>query len=185
MSHAKISQSFAIFNSGIYSMGRDELIKRIFYIDYREAWVLKKEIVRFTDDERSCAEEVLLKMVGDSKLGFLVMEALSELRSNKAIPIMYENLADEKLDEVSKLMLASCIYKINKDSGLIVKGISLFRALKNKFSVIHSMYYLAQMNCAETRQVIEEYVGHTEYLVSYNAKRFLEIMMADQRTNSQ
>ncbi len=161
-------------------MDTDWLIKRIFYIDYREAWVLKDEIARFSEDERQVAEEVLLGMVGDRKLGGLAIQALSELKSVKALPVMYGILADEKFDAGGKLMVMSSIYKINRDTELITEAIRLFRTLKNKYTIIGAMISLKVMNSAATRQLIEEFVSHSEYLVSYNAKRHLDNMTAEE-----
>jgi hypothetical protein len=134
-------------------------------------------IDKLSDEEKLKVEIELINML-QKKPDILIGETLGYMKSEKSLPVLSELL--KKTDEgMAKLILASSIYKINKDKELVEIAISSFKELEKPkdayfvYRVIPTFYYLAKFQEPEIERLLEEYTKHSEYLISYNAKQAL------------
>lgn len=167
-------------------MNLEELIKEIIPpADYhhREGFNNEPIIDRLTATEKQLVEDALIGTLASSTSSSpdsLVIETLSYLKSEKALPVLYEFLKVSS-DDFMQLILSSNIYQINKDETLIPVAIKSFNKIGQRtdayyvYSIIGAFCYLRKFHHKETNKLIAEYVSHKEYLISYNAKRWLEI----------
>ena len=92
-----------------------------------------------------------------------------------------KKLLEDYNDPIIKLRIATAIFDINQDAGMIDIAISSARQLDNKksayyvYELSNAFDYLAKFKNEKTKQLIKEYTSHPEYLISYNAKQALAI----------
>jgi len=84
-------------------------------------------------------------------------------------------------NEICKLSVYTSIYEINRDKSLIELAISCFERIEKKilfrkYLLIDAFYYLSRFNTTKSTKIIEPYINHKDFLVSYNAKRSLGII---------
>lgn len=134
-------------------------------------------IDKLSDEENLKVETELINML-QKKPDMLIVETLGYMKSEKSLPVLYE-LLKKADDGMAKLILASSIYRINKDKELVEIAISSFKELEKSkdayyiYRVIPTFYYLAKFQEQKTTKLLEEYSKHSEYLISYNAKQVL------------
>lgn len=138
-------------------------------------------INELTSIEKENLERVLIEKIifADDSLDTLIVETLGYLKSEKALPILRDKLM-KSTDNISKLIIASSIYDIDKKSiDMIDVAISSVNEIDNKNDVYYvyklaSVFdYLAKFRSPKINDAIREYAKHEEYLISYNAKRHL------------
>jgi len=156
-------------------MTNDELKDRIFYVDYREAWVREDELLKMTDDEKHVAEEFLMQMLDDRRLGFFSLEALTFLETPKVLPILYARMGEDNVRDFLKSVMASFIYRINGDEEMLASAINKLSSLK-KPDIVSALGYLYRINRIEVKNAIAEFVDDPEHSIRYNAKRYLDLM---------
>jgi hypothetical protein len=124
-------------------------------------------------------EDALINKLLD-KTDLLVVETLGYMKSEKSLSVLY-NLLEKTSDEMEKLVIATSIFEINKDNRLIDIGMKAFKRLSTKSSIYtkdsitSAFFYLIKFEDAEVNNLIKTYTEHSDYLVSYNAKRALDI----------
>jgi len=139
-------------------------------------------INELTDSEKEDLECILIEKIlytDDDKIDALIVETLAYLKSKKALPILRDKLIKSS-DDMCKLIIASSIYDIDKKNiDMIDIAISLVRKIDNindayyVYKLAFTFSYLAKFEVSKINDVIKEYTKHKEYLVSYNAERFL------------
>lgn len=135
-------------------------------------------IEKLSDEDKFQVEAQLIDRL-QKKPDILIVETLAYMNSVKSLPILYDLLKTSD-GGMAKLILASSIYKINRDKELVEIAISSFEELeKNKdtycvYRLIPAFYYLAKFQESKTTKLLEEYSKNSEYLISYNAKQALE-----------
>jgi hypothetical protein len=133
-----------------------------------------------SEEEKIVLETKLVSML-QKELDILIVETLAYMKSEKSLPILYE-LLKKSSDEMTKLILASSIYMVNKDNKLVEIAISSFKEIEKikdayyVYRIIPTFYYLSKFKLSETTELIQEYSKHSEYLISYNAKQNLEML---------
>ena len=73
----------------------------------------------------------------------------------------------------TKIVIASCIFQIAKDPKMCDLVFEAEKTISDKYSLISMFYYLAKMNHSRINDLIRQYENHSDYLLSYNAKRSL------------
>lgn len=121
-----------------------------------------------TEVEKSLIQE--LNVPGDS-VDFLMVETLGYLKSEKALPVLYDKLKLDYDNKFTCLIIAISIFEINKDINMINIAINTVKTM-DKWGLISAFYYLAKFQNAATNSLIKKYINHKDYLVSYNARRF-------------
>lgn len=135
-------------------------------------------IDKLSDEDKFRIEAELIDKLR-KKPDMLIAETLAYMNSAKSLPLLYDLLKTSD-EGMAKLILASSIYRINKDTSMIDIAIIVIRKIDNKRDAyyVHKLtsafYYLSKFQEPKTTKLLEEYSKHSEYLVSYNAKQALE-----------
>lgn len=144
---------------------------------HRNGFSNEKLIDKLSDDEIFKVETELIMML-QKKPDMLIVETLGYMKSEKSLPVLYE-LLKKSTEGMSKLILASSVYRINKDKELVEIAIASFKEIAEikdayyVYRIIPTFYYLVRFQESEITRLIEEYSKHPEYLISYNAKQVL------------
>lgn len=167
-------------------MNIDKLVKDVIPpIDYqhRNGFNNFPIIDELTENEKKSLEIALIQKLESetgNEIDTLIVETLAHLNSKQSLPILYNLLKKSNID-ISKLEIAASIFEINQDAEMIDIAISHFKKIDgNKdayrvYAVSGAFYYLAKFNDEKTKKLIKEYISDSEYLISYNAKKTLEI----------
>ena len=149
--------------------------------DHREGFSNEHLVNELTSEEKLELEDILIQMLSARKeVDTLITETLAYLKSEKAIPEMIQ--ASTRCDsEICRLSVYSSIFVINEDSSLVELAVSCFKKIEKKilfrnYLLIDAFYYLSIYNTAKTSKLIEPYINHKDFLVSYNAKRSLGLI---------
>ncbi len=138
-------------------------------------------INKLNNNEKEQLEDALIYKLlfkSDQDVDTLVLETLAYLKSQKSLPIL-NNLLEICSDNMTKLVLSVSIFEINKDASMIDIAINIIRELDNKNNSYYiqnltsAFYYLIKFKSTKINNIIEKYVNHKEYLISYNAKQVL------------
>ncbi len=131
---------------------------------------------RLVEDELIC----LLLNEADGNIDTLMVETLAYLKSEKSLPVL-KSLLKDGIGDMTMLIIASSIFEISGDNKMVDIAISSFKNISRRkdsyyiYGLIPAFYYLAKFKNPEINKIIEEYTNHKEYLVSYNAKRYLDL----------
>jgi hypothetical protein len=131
---------------------------------------------RLVEDELLC---LLLKETGKD-IDTLIVETLAYLKSEKSLPVLKKLLSGD-ISDMDKLVIATSIFEISGEKEMTNVAISSFKKISQRkdvyyiYGLISAFYYLAKFRDPQINQVIEGYTNHKEYLVSYNAKRYLDL----------
>ncbi len=156
-----------------------------FVREYLEATSLERrdgppiEIIdELTPEEKEKAEEELIKRL--SIWDDWAAIGLGHMKSAKAAPALYALLP--KAFGSVKARIATALWKICGDEKMLQIVLNLsypsfFSGLNpfHEFKQIDIIYCLVQFPQPEARARLEELTQDTQYLVSYNAKRALEL----------
>lgn len=122
--------------------------------------------------ERIDVELALIEKLKE-KSDMLLIESLAYMKSELAIPLLYEVLKNLK-DGMEKLITAASIFEINHDRHMIEVAKSLFKTMVDKYQLMAAFHYLIKFRDKELLSMIEEYSTNSDYLISYNAKQALD-----------
>lgn len=123
------------------------------------------------DKDKAKVEAQLIVML-QKKTDMLIVETLGDMKSENALPVLYEllNFAE---DEMVKIIIATSIFKINQDQNIIEVGKISFKNLKKKYQLIPAFYYMVIFRDIEVSKLIEGYIKNPDELISFNAKQAL------------
>jgi hypothetical protein len=147
---------------------------------HRNGFSNDKILNNLTSDEKELVESKLIDKLKTTPLDTLVVETLGYMRSKNAIEPLNSKLQDEQ-ENIIKIIIASNIFKIQPSQELIDISIDAFKKIEalpqnhfyNKATLISSFYHLTMFQDQEVNELIKPHFKHTDYLVSYNAKRSL------------
>lgn len=128
-------------------------------------------IDKLDERQRVLIEDVLLNELSN-KHDMLIVETLAYMKSSKSVPILTD-LLEKCSDAMCQIIVASSIFEINHDNKMISISSNAFENLDSVYQKISAFYYLKKINSKITDGIIEEYTTHSDYLLSYNAKRVL------------
>jgi hypothetical protein len=132
--------------------------------------------------EKQLLEKGLIKKLeleSMKEIDILIVETLAYLKSKESLPVLYQLIESSRFDIV-KLQIATSIFEINQDPKMIDIAISAFKEIDNikdayhVYAVSGTFYHLSKFKNERIKQIIKEYTSHSEYLISYNAKQYLE-----------
>lgn len=157
-----------------------------FVREYLEAksWAERKDgvpveiIDELTSEEKEKAEAELIKRLSIQDDWAAI--GLGYMKSAKAAPVLYDLLP--KASGSVKAEIATALWKICGDEEMLQVVLNLSQPSSSsrlspyyKFKQIKIIYCLAQFPQSEARARLEELTDDEQYLVSYNAKRALEL----------
>jgi hypothetical protein len=125
--------------------------------------------------EKKEIENLLINKLHTNPEDILIIETLSYMRSEKAVPAMINSLENCK-NSLQKIIIAVSIYKINHEKGMIDVAIDAFKQLYKKWDLVFVFSYLKKFNDKRINDMIKEYVDNPDFLISHNAKRALGII---------
>jgi hypothetical protein len=151
--------------------------------EHRNGFSNKHLVDRLNGDERRQVEDALIEMARHKPgkyIDTLIVETLSYLNSQKALPVLIE-LQKNCSDDTIRLTLLASIYQLNQDNEMVGFAIESFNRLSNvdnknpyyQYSLSRAFYALIKFRSPKTRKLIEQYVSHENILISANAKTVL------------
>lgn len=112
----------------------------------------------------------------------LIIETLGYLKSVDALPVLKRHLI--VIDKgIIKLIIAAAIFEIGRENEMIDIAVNSIERIvnqdvHNKYVLPSAFYYLAKFNDEKTKQILQDYSSHPDYIISYNAKRYLGMIDA-------
>lgn len=125
--------------------------------------------------EKKEIEDLLIKKLYDDPRDTLIIETLSYMESEKAIPAMRISLENCTIS-LQKIIIAVSIYKINHENNMIDVAIDAFKQLYDRMDFIIVFAYLKEFNNGRINDIIKRYVDNPDFLISHNAKRALGLI---------
>lgn len=141
---------------------------------HRNGFSNEQLIDKLNDEEIFKVEKELITML-QKKPDMLIVETLGYMKSEKAIPILYE-LMESLNNEMAKIIIATSIFEINQDQKMIEKAKASFKTIKDKFQLISAFHYLVRLQDSEILKLIQNLTTNSDYLISYNAKQALGML---------
>jgi hypothetical protein len=149
----------------------------IFRKEFLEAntWTQRKEGVpldlldNLTEEEMKTAEIELIK-VASLRDNWPII-GLGHIKSKDALPTLYDLLDKSKAS--MKVTIAHSIFQICQDTKMIEIILETMPRITNEFELIDVLYYLPNFNDKKITELHHSYCNHKDYLVAYNATRYL------------
>lgn len=148
---------------------------------HREGFSNKHLIDKLDLEERISVENKLIKMLEEQSeidADMLIIETLSYMKSQRAIPIL-SDLLSKCTDDFKKIIIASSIYIINNDQAMVESAVEAFLNLEkdldshSAYDLVPAFNYLNKFKSDKTNRLLRKYVNNDDYLISSNAKRIL------------
>jgi hypothetical protein len=149
----------------------------IFRKEFLEAnsWAQRKDGVPLDLLDNLTTEEVKIAEVELIKLASLKdnwpIVGLGHIKSKDALPKLYDLL--DKSKGSMKVTIAHSIFQICQDTQMIEIVLETMPRISNQFELIDVLYYLPDFKDKKITELHNNYRNHNEYLVAYNATRYL------------
>ena len=149
----------------------------IFRNEFLEAttWAQRKDGVplnlldNLTDEQMKIAEVELINVVSLKDNWPIV--GLGHIKSKDALPKLYDLL--DKSKGTMKVTIAHSIFQICQDTKMIEIVLETMPRITNQYELIDVLYYLPDFKDKRITELHQSYRNHKEYLVAYNATRYL------------
>ena len=149
----------------------------IFRKEYLEAntWAQRKDGVpldlldNLSNEEIEFAETELIKAASLQDDWPII--GLGHIKSKDALPILYELL--DKSKGKMKVTIAHSIFQIAQDAKMIEIVLETMPRITNEFEPIGVLRYLPDFKDKRITDLHHKYRDHRDYLVAYNAARYL------------
>jgi hypothetical protein len=159
-------------------MSTDELLKQIIPLakyEYREGFSNHKIVDTLNEIERADIESKLINLLQSSKeVDNLIVDTLAYMKSKNSL-VTLKSLIKKQLPVIETLSIACAIYEIDNDESMIDLAIKNFEKITDNYTIMASFYYLFKFNNDRLDNIIKKFLNHEDYLVSYNAKRFIDL----------
>ena len=156
-------------------MSTDELLKQIIPLakyEYREGFSNHKIVDTLNEIERADIESKLINLLQSSKeVDNLIVDTLAYMKSKNSL-VTLKSLIKKQLPVIETLSIACAIYN---DESMIDLAIKNFEKITDNYTIMASFYYLFKFNNDRLDNIIKKFLNHEDYLVSYNAKRFIDL----------
>ncbi len=139
------------------------------------SWAQRKDGVpldlldNLTDEELKIAEVELINVVSLKDNWPIV--GLGHIKSKDALPTLYDFL--DKSKGSMKVTIAHSIFQIYQDTKMIEIVLETMLRITNQYELIDVLYYLPDFKDKRITELHNNYRNHKEYLVAYNATRYL------------
>lgn len=158
-------------------MDLKELYKKIIPInDYENRRDFSNEDLIDNLDSR---EKVLIEkmLIEDliSRHDLLVIETLAYIKSEKSVKIIKKKLKEVK-EPFDKIIIAWCLYKLDKDKNTMVNiAYDNFLLINDDYDKTLLFYYLGKFNENKLNLLLESYTNNKNILLSHNSKIALKL----------
>lgn len=139
------------------------------------SWTQRKDGVpldlldNLPDEDLKIAEIELINVVS-LKDNWLIV-GLGHIKSKDALPALYDLL--DKSKGSMKVTIAHSIFQICQDTKMIEIVLETLPRITNQYELIDVLYYLPDFKNKRITELHNNYRNHKEYLVAYNATRYL------------
>jgi hypothetical protein len=139
------------------------------------SWAQRKDGVpldlldNLTSEELKVAEIELINVVSLKDNWPIV--GLGHIKSKDALPTLY-GLLDKSKGSI-KVTIAHSIFQICQDNKMIEIVLETMPRITNQYVLIDVLYYLPDFKDKRITELHNNYRNHNEYLVAYNATRYL------------
>jgi hypothetical protein len=149
----------------------------IFRKEYLKAntWAQRKEgaplylLDNLSAEELKAAENDLINVVSLQDNWPIV--GLGHIKSKNSLPALYKLLEGSK--GVMKVTIAHSIFQIAQDENMINIVLETMPGITNECEIIEVLYYLPDFKDERIIDLHHTYRNHKDYLVAYNATRYL------------
>jgi HEAT repeat protein len=149
----------------------------IFRKEYLEAntWTQRKDGVplglldNLSIEELKLAELELIKAASLRDDWSIV--GLGHIKSKNSLPTLISLLADS--NGPLKVKIAHSIFQISQDEKMKDIVLATMPKITGEFELIDVLYYLPFFNDKRITDLLHSYINHKNYLVAYNATRYL------------
>lgn len=149
----------------------------IFRKEFLEAntWAQRKDGVpidlldNLTDEQKKIAEVELINVLSIKDNWPIV--GLGHIKSKDALPKLYDLL--DKSKGSMKVTIAHSIFQICQDTKMIEIVLETMPKINSQYELIDVLYYLPDFKDKRITELHNSYRNHKEYLVAYNATRYL------------
>src|ERR1700733_2114855 len=107
--------------------------------------------------EKKEIEDLLIKKLYDDPGDTLIIETLSYMGSEKAMPTIRASLENCE-NSVQKIIIAVSIYKVNHENNMIDIAIDSFKRLYDRIDLITVFSYLKEFNDRRVNDIIKRYI---------------------------
>lgn len=138
-------------------------------------WAQRKDGVpldlldNLTREELKIAEVELIKVI--SLKDDWPTIGLGHIKSKNALPTLYDLL--DKSKGSMKVTIAHSISQISQNTKMIDIVLETMPKITNQYELIDVLYYLPDFKDKRITELHNNYRNHKEYLVAYNATRYL------------
>lgn len=158
-------------------MDIEKLYKEIIPIDdYKNRRDFSNEDLmdNLDNEEKVLIEKMLIKDLV-SRYDLLVIETLAYIKSGKSIEIIEKRLKEAK-EPFDKIIIAWCLYRLNKDRHRMVDiAYNNFLLVNDDYSKTSLFYYLGKFNENKLNSLLKTYTNNKNILLSHNSKAALEL----------
>jgi DNA-directed RNA polymerase subunit F len=136
-----------------------------------DTWAQRKDGIpldlldNLSEDELKKAEKELIDIL--STKDDWPIKGLGYIKSKNALVKLYELLP--KSNKGMKVTIAHSIFQICKDKEMISIALTETPKVSNQFELIDLVYLLSDFQNEQVTEMLNNYRGHKEYLVAYNA----------------
>lgn len=145
------------------------------------SWAQRKDGVplylldNLTSEELKTAENELINAIslGDN----WPIVGLGHIKSKDALPVLNNILKKSK--GAMKVTIAHSIFQIGQDVKMIEVVLDTMPGITNPYELVDILHYLPDFNDKRTIGLLQRYREHNDYLVAYNATRYLGLPTED------
>ena len=149
---------------------------------HRNGFTNASIIDALNDSEKQAVEKKLINLL-TTESNMLIVETLGYMKSQKAVKRLTAMLNEARYAE-DKLILASSIFKITADKSIRDIAFEASCSIDTHYpTVVHyeytlmsMFYYMAGFQDIRMDNIIRKYVKNKDFLLSYNAKRALNLI---------
>ena len=144
-------------------------------------WAQRKDGVPLDLLDNLSAEELIVAEAGLIKAASLndswPIIGLGHIKSKDSLPTLYKLL--EKSERAMKVTIAHSIFQISKDEKMKNIVLDTMPEITNEFELIDILYYLPDFKDKRITDLHHTYRNHKDYLVAYNATRYLGLPVGE------
>nr|WP_298789348.1 hypothetical protein [uncultured Allomuricauda sp.] len=144
--------------------------------DYEHRRDFKNEnlIDDLNNSEKKALENLLIEDLS-SRMDLLVIETLAYIKSKKSVGLIEQKL-DESTEPYDKIIIAWCLYSMDKDKDRMIKiAHDNFLLINNDYVKTTLFYYLGKFKEEKLNGVLKSYNNSKNVLLSHNSKAALEL----------
>ncbi len=130
-------------------------------------------IDNLNQEERVLIENMLIEDLV-SRHDLLVIETLANLNSKKSTEVIEKRL--EEIEEpFDKIIIASCLYKLNKDKHKMIDvAYDNFLLIRDDYAKTSLFYYLGSFNEPKLNSLLKSYNNDKNILLAHNSKAAMQ-----------